>query len=163
MHLFIYLWTYLFIHFTRFPRHSYFPQTALISPCSRGGICFLWSWNWHFIRNSLDELQPCEICGRQNWQGDRFFSEYFRFPLSVLFHQNSVLILLICCSYQKEKQAKQRTFVKAECFWKLVSFGYRRTFTSPGFQRINLQITSSYSQFLTEMAARMSRVLSSRR
>jgi hypothetical protein len=108
-------------------------------------------------------LQLCKICGRQNWQGDRFFSEYFRFPLSVLLHQNSILILLICCSYQKEKEAKQRTFVKAESFWKLVSFRYRRTFTSPGFQRIKLKITPSYSQFLTEMAACMSRVLSSRR
>jgi len=26
VHLFIYLWTCLFIHFTRFPRHSYFSQ-----------------------------------------------------------------------------------------------------------------------------------------
>ena len=113
--------------------------------------------------DKLDELQACEICGKQNWQGDRGFSEYFCFPLSVLFHQNSIIILPTCCPYQKEKQAKQRTFVKAESFWKPVNFGYRRTFTSPGCQGTNLKITSSYSQFMTEMAACMSRVLSSRR
>lgn len=114
------------------------------------------------MRDNFDELQPCEICGKQNWQGDKFFSEYFCFPLSVLFHQNSILILLTCCSYQRGKQTKQRTFVKAESFWKPVSFGYRRTFTLPGFQGTNLKM-SSYSQFMTEMAACMSRVLSSRR
>lgn len=76
---------YLFIYFTRLPRHSCFPQTALIGPCSRGGVCFLWSRNWHFTLNNLDELQPCVICGRENWQGDRFFSNTFAFRYQYYF------------------------------------------------------------------------------
>lgn len=74
--------------------------------------------------------------------------------ISPKLHTHFTYMLLL----SKGKQAKQITFVKAESFWKPVSFGYRRTFISPGFQGINLKITSSYSQFMTEMAACMSRV-----
>jgi len=79
--------------------------------------------------------------------------------ISPKLHTHFAYLLLLL----KGKTGEAKTFVKAESFWKPVSFGYRRTFTSPGFERINFKITSSYSQFMTEMAACMSRVLSSRR
>jgi len=37
---------------------------------------------------------PCEMCGGQSDTVDRFFSEYFRFPLSVSFQQCSIFINL---------------------------------------------------------------------
>jgi hypothetical protein len=37
-------------------------------------------------------VNPCGICGGQKWHWDRFFSEYFGFPLSVTFHRGSIVI-----------------------------------------------------------------------
>jgi hypothetical protein len=36
-------------------------------------------------------VSPCVICGGQ-WHWDRFFSEFFGFLLSILFHHFSILI-----------------------------------------------------------------------
>ena len=56
-------------------------------------------------------------------------SQHFSFPLSVPFHQRSLLISSTCCSYHKDKRAKPVNMRKAMLFFESTSIGQKSTVT----------------------------------
>jgi hypothetical protein len=52
-------------------------DTRKLPACKSSGFNLAW-------------ICPCGICGGQKWHWDRFFPEYFGFPLSVSFHRCSI-------------------------------------------------------------------------
>jgi hypothetical protein len=113
------------------------------------------------MRNNSDELQPCETGGFKIGKGTSSSPNTSSFRCQYYFTKTPYSFCLHVALIKRKKRRSKELSLK-QSFWKPVSFGYRRTFTSPDFQRINLKITSSYTQIIIEIVACMSRVQSSR-
>jgi hypothetical protein len=83
----------------------------------------------------------CEICCGK-WHFDRFFSQYFGFPLSVLFHQWSVIVCIYKLFLRKEETEAVLKCSKGSVLFEIGGIGQKNTpfFTWPSSERVSVRL-----------------------
>ena len=81
----------------------------------------------------------CEICCGK-WHFDRFFSQYFGFPLSVLSHQRSVIVCIYKLFLRKEETEAVLKCSEGSVLFEIGGIGQKNTpfFTWPCSERVSV-------------------------
>ena len=90
----------------------------------------------------------CEIYF-ENWHWGRFFSQYFGFPLSVLFHQCSIIVRIYKLFLAKEETEVAQQYSKGSVIFEIGGIGQKNTslFTRPGLESVLVRLRPCYRVF----------------